>query len=314
MSTPPASRRPTVSVVVPTRNRGDLLPRAIASVLRQTFADLELIVVDDASSDHTPEVLARLAAADPRVSAVRSPARRGVSAARNLAVARAVGRYVAFLDDDDEWLPAKLARQVEVLENGDAGLVYCPCLYVGPDGREERMGTEDVSARPAREALFRRNLLSTPAVVVRRDLLCRVGGFDEALPQMEDWDLWLRLAALTPFAYVPEPLVRVHGTPESLSRGGERLLESSRALTAKVQARGDLSRREWADYAYAVGHVLMTGGAPAHGPGMLWRAVRARPWPPQRLLMAMLSLLGRRPYTFVAGAHRRWVDARRAAG
>ena len=305
MPTPPA-----VSVVIPTRDRAGLLPRAVRSVLGQSFPDLELLVVDDASTDGTRSVSSALAASDPRVRVVHLPRPVGGAEARNRGIALAKGELVAFLDDDDEYLPEKLELQVEVLRSAprEVGVCYAPCLYVDAGGAERVLPTTDLSGAPARRRLLERNCISTPTVLVRRSLLSAVQGFDARLPRFQDWDLWVRLAGATRFAFVPRPVARAYHSRVSISTSSAALVEAVRLLERKLETEMRLSREELADGLHALGHLLMVGGAPEEGPRLLRRALRERPWPPQRVLGALLAELGPGPYGALSALHRRWVE------
>lgn len=199
---------PLVSVIIPTFNRAGLLARAIDSVLSQTFASLELIVVDDGSTDATDALLARYGA---RLTVVRQP-NRGVSAARNSGVARARGEWIALLDSDDEWLPDKLDRQVAYCAQHPE-TVICQTeelwirngVRVNPKQRHAKVGGMIF------EQCLPLCLVSPSAVMLRRSLLTAVGGFDERLPACEDYDLWLRLTWKYPVHLIPEPLLVKHG-------------------------------------------------------------------------------------------------------
>ena len=196
----PAQRRrasgpaPRVSVVVPTRNRARLLPRALHSVRAQTFADLEIVVVDAHSGDDTPAVLT--AFGDDRLRTVALPRHGGQSAALNTGIARARADYLAFLDDDDEWLPDKLARQVARLDAAPAavGLVY------GWHDRVDRDGGRRSGPRPTLRGDILEDVLAhdTPVPpsswLVRRAAVDDVGGFDPALRVAKDADFAVRLA------------------------------------------------------------------------------------------------------------------------
>jgi glycosyltransferase involved in cell wall biosynthesis len=198
---------PLVSVILPTHNRASLLPRAIASVLAQTHANLELIVVDDASSDDTPRVVGTFA--DPRLRYVRLEQNRRAAAARNVAIGMARGALIAFQDDDDVWLVDKLRRQVECLERADerVGLCLCAHLRIGPTS-VIRVGSPDAF----RDLDFRRGplagfgLIATPSWLARRRALEAAGLFDERLRCWDDWEFALRISQHAQFAYVDEPL------------------------------------------------------------------------------------------------------------
>jgi glycosyltransferase involved in cell wall biosynthesis len=203
---------PRVSVVIPTYNRAALLPRAMRSVLGQTFADFELIVVDDAGEDGSADIAERCT--DSRVRVVRLARNGGVSRALNEGIVVARGELVAFLGDDDEWLPELLERLVARLDDNGNGfsLVYSdariePPTVVGATARPPRQPEGDVLD----DLLAGTMELCASACLVRRNALLEFGGFDETIRQGEDTDLWLRMASASHrFAVVREPLAVVH--------------------------------------------------------------------------------------------------------
>ena len=198
--------KPLVSVIIPTYNRAAIVTQAIDSVLQQTFTDYELIVVDDASTDDTAERLQ--GRYGERICYIKKPSNTGPSATRNAGIQMARGIYIAFLDDDDEWLPEKLALQVPILQqNPDVGLVYCGCLLV--DERGASVG----QVKPEKRGyifndLLHKNHLITSASLIRKELLKKTGGFDETLAACEDWDLWIRISQHCLIEYVEGQLLR----------------------------------------------------------------------------------------------------------
>ncbi len=288
---------PLVSVVIATRNRAALLPASARSVLAQSAADLELILVDDASDDATPEAMAALAAADPRVRILRLPRRAGLAGARNRGIEGARGEYVAFNDDDDLWLPDKLERQLAGFRVcPEAALVYSPMIVVGTDGRERRVGANARDGHAALRRLLRGNFIGVPCVLVRREALVCAGCFDEELPALEDWDLWIRLAAAGGLHHVPGPVARVFRTPGSLlsrrpamASACERLLERA---AAALPTPGRVAR---ADLHEAVAHEQILRGSARRGRAALRLALRLDP-APRRLLKAAAAHLGRGAY------------------
>ncbi|MGB8951127.1 MAG: glycosyltransferase family 2 protein [Candidatus Aminicenantales bacterium] len=226
---------PVVSVVLPTRDRAHLLMQSVRSVLDQTYPDFELIIVDDASADETEEVIRQLASE--KVEFLRHPFVRGAAAARNSGIRMARGKYVAFLDSDDEWLPGKLERQVEVMEHSPAevGLVYTGTW------REYRKKRFYIPAEPILQKegwvypilLRDRYLVPTPAAMVRKECFTRVGVFDENLPAKEEWDLWIRISRQYQFRYIPEPLVISHFTRESLSADRRLFIQANMYILKK---------------------------------------------------------------------------------
>ena len=206
----------TVSAVLPTRDRSRLLRRALESVLAQSRPADEIIVVDDGSQDDTAEWLP---AEFPQVRYLQQD-HAGVSAARNRGVAAATGAWISFLDSDDEWRPNKLARQLDaVTAQPEFSICHTNEIWM----RDGRRVNQKNRHRKAGGHIFQRCLplcaISPSAVMIRRELLESVGGFDEALPVCEDYDLWLRLCAHHPVLYLEEPLViKYGGHDDQLSR------------------------------------------------------------------------------------------------
>lgn len=216
-----------VSIVMPAYNCAWCIDRALDSVQAQTFTDFELIVVDDGSTDATPDLLAR------RGNALRviRQANAGMSAARNTGIAAARGEYVAFLDSDDWWRPAKLAQQVALMDN-DVGLGFSSHAteLQSPDGEilGEWGGPADTDGLVAR-ILGGHSAVAGGAssVMVRRALLERTGGFDSSLRGAEDTDLWVRLAAASRYACLPDRQVVVTRNPGSVSRNREAMRQGA---------------------------------------------------------------------------------------
>lgn len=208
---------PKVSVIIPAYNAATWVGRAVDSVLSQTWTDLEILVVDDGSTDDTRNVLAGFS---PPVQ-VLTQANAGPAAARNLGLARATGEYVAFLDADDYWRPEKLARQVALLDRQpDVGFCSTATELVDTAGHHLGDWPCGPAGAPMPDILFMHGTVisgSTSGVLVRRDLVIEVGGFDTTLRGFEDPDLWIRLAARTSYRCIPEVLTIVVRTPGSVS-------------------------------------------------------------------------------------------------
>jgi glycosyltransferase involved in cell wall biosynthesis len=193
---------PLVSVVVPTHNRASLLARTLRSIQGQTLSDVEIIVVDDGSTEPVA------VSPDARLRVVRHDRPLGVSAARNRGIAEARGEWVAFCDDDDVWAPDKLEQQLIEADREHAAWVYAGDVNVDLHLRVISGGPPPDAAAAVRD-LPRYNPISSGGsnVTVRAQLLKQVGGFDEGLRRTEDWDLWIRLAGTGPPACVRQPLV-----------------------------------------------------------------------------------------------------------
>ncbi len=198
----------TVSVIIPSRDRAPLLARAVDSVLAQSRPPDEVIVVDDGSSDHTPRLMARRF---PDVVYLRQE-QRGVSAARNRGIRHASGTWLAFLDSDDEWLPAKLERQLSLLADAPRWrIVHCDEIWIRNGRRVNPMKKHAKQGGWIFERCLPLCVVSPSAVMIQRSLFEEVGLFDESLPACEDYDLWLRICCRHPVAYLDEALVVKHG-------------------------------------------------------------------------------------------------------
>ncbi len=181
---------PELSVVIPSRNRWPLLRRAIASALGQTGVELEVIVVDDGSTDGSREQLEALD--DPRVRVLRQ-ARGGVAAARNRGIAQAGAPWVALLDDDDLWAAGKSRRQLDLLAERDAEIAWSSAVVTDADLAFKRVLPAPDDGDPV-ASLLGSNTIGTPSsVIARRSALEAIGGFDERFSVLADWDAWLRL-------------------------------------------------------------------------------------------------------------------------
>jgi glycosyltransferase involved in cell wall biosynthesis len=191
--TRPSARQPDVSVIIPTRDRWTRLRRTLESALSQVDVTVEVIVVDDGSSDETPTRMSRIGR--PSVHYLRHERSLGPAAARNTGIAAARGEWLAFLDDDDLWAPWKLRRQVDVAGAEAASFAYASAVVVDDEFRPlelyEAPATEDL-----RSLLVRGNAVPAGAsnVLAGTESVRAIGGFDDHLSQLADWDLWIRLA------------------------------------------------------------------------------------------------------------------------
>jgi glycosyltransferase involved in cell wall biosynthesis len=218
--------KPLVSVVVPAHNAEKTLRETIDSVLHQTLGDFELIVIDDGSTDTTKNIVADIK--DPRVRSFSFP-NAGPSAARNRGIERASGKFIAFLDADDLWLPNKLKAQVEALnQNPEAALAYSWSDSIEESGAFLKKGNYVHPEDHVYEQLILWNFLdngSTP--MVRHRALLEVGNFDEAIWLGEDWDMWLRLAWRYPIICVPKAHVLYRVRQSSASSNVKPLAEGT---------------------------------------------------------------------------------------
>lgn len=298
---------PIVSVVLPTYNRASTLPRSISTVLNQTYTDLELIVVDDGSTDETSQVVVSLA--DARTRFMRHKVNQGPSAARNTGIVASRGRYIAFQDSDDEWLPDKLDQLITVLESAPPAVGVAYSSFYRLEGNRKRLfpprAVQMASRLPSRvhrlegdihRSLHRGNFVTPQAAMVRRDCFERVGLFDEEMFAFVDWELWLRLSKAYHFAFVSAPLVLVYATPASVSSDPDWVLRAFRSLLEK-HAHGPGQSDLVAHYLYRCGDLQCRAGNPGQGRGLLFRAATTSSLNSLYWLAAFVSLLGSRIYS-----------------
>jgi glycosyltransferase involved in cell wall biosynthesis len=222
-------RTPGVSVLMPSYNCARYLPLAIGGVLSQSYSDLELIIIDDCSTDGSREVAAEWSRSDDRVVTVFHDKNRGLSAARNTALASSSGTVIALCDADDIWSPEKLGTQVEQLrKHPEVGVIHSDSLIIDADGTPTGQrfssllhGRHQKCSGELYNELCLRNFICNSTVVLRRECLEYAEGFDERLRSLEDWVCWARIAKEYLFCYIEDVLIRyrVHQTSLSMNEG-----------------------------------------------------------------------------------------------
>jgi len=284
-----------VSVIIPTYNRANLLPRAINSVLNQTFRDFEIVVVDDGSTDNTREIL------EPFIKSNQIryfyQKNKGPSAARNLGIKNSKGEYIAFLDSDDEWLPEKLEKQIKLFENSKdkkLGFVGCDVIIVD----EERNTTIQYEFPKYKNYL--KYLLSTKsiwfpsAILTKKKILEEIGLFDEDLHFGEHWDMWIRIARKYSFDFVPEYLIKYYlGTPWVTNP--IKLLEIANSYDYIFQKfKEEYHKFPWlySSQLHFLGSFYFRLGSTKKGKKLLLKSIKINPLNLKRYFSLFLTLLG----------------------
>ena len=280
---------PLVSVILPTHNRAPLLERAMRSVLDQSYRALELIVIDDASTDDTAEVVR--ASGDSRVRYLRQPERRGVSAARNRGMSEAQGELIAFQDSDDEWLPDKLRQQVDRLAAlpTDVALTQAAVRYEGTVTRycfsALPAGQESTAILPCNNSSY------LQACLARTACLREVGGLDERLSLWEDWELMIRVCQRYRVDMDPRVMTVIHDTPGSLAKQHQRRVETLRMIMDKHAALMQAAPKALAANLYAIARFQSLDGRADEARATLARSLRLDPARPRSWALLGFSLL-----------------------
>jgi glycosyltransferase involved in cell wall biosynthesis len=262
---------PLVSVVIPTRDRLDLLAQTVHTVLAQEV-DLEVIVVDEASTDGTSTWLA--SQDDPRLRTVHHDRPAGLPTARNAGIDASRGGWVAFVDDDDLWLPRKLGDQLAAAERAGRRWAFGGALDITGEPRLLRVTVP--SSEDANRLLWSNVIPGGGSnVLVRRDLLEAAGGFDPLLPTSEDWDLWIRLSLLSPPAVVPRPVLAYRIHAGNMSRKVDAMIAGMRLIESRYWTERGGEGIDWDDAFRWIGASALRAGDRAAARQIALEAVRA---------------------------------------
>jgi glycosyltransferase involved in cell wall biosynthesis len=274
-----------ISVIIPAYNAARYLAKTLASVTNQSHLEIEIIVIDDGSTDDTVAIIETARAADPRISLVKS-AHRGVSHARNLGIARSHGAYIAPLDADDLWKRDKLSRQLELLRRAPPGTGVAYCWAAGIDDNERVVLPVWNASRAEGDVLHeivQSGILSCGSTpLIRKEYVLRAGGYDETLTLAEDWKFYIALAGVCRFAVIPECLTGYRIREDSSSLDLDRMQQALDYSTRWIRMTWpDLPKRVYAEREFTLNTYLafmaIRAQRYASVPGFLSRAIRARP-------------------------------------
>ena len=273
---------PLVTVVIPAFNAAGTIRRAVDSALAQTFADNEIIIIDDASTDATAAIVAR--EYGERVTLLRLPQNLGESGAMNAGIAAARGELIAFLDADDEWLPEKLARQMaEMKVAPDCSMVVCGCRFIKHQGKaflDDIVCCLAVVPKEVWRLLLARTLIAKPCVLARASALRLAGPFDTTMAVGADQDMWIRLALVGSVIFVPEILTISYDTAGSLTKVYADKID--RYMLPMIRRHVDaqrhrLSHREirniWGERYTSIGRNLYAAGSFVRGAALILRGI-----------------------------------------
>jgi glycosyltransferase involved in cell wall biosynthesis len=292
---------PSVSVIIPTYNRPFFLRSAIESVFNQTFQDFEIIVVDDASDCSAQELLSGFK--DIRLRYIRHDYNKGEAASRNTGITNSSGEFLAFLDDDDEWLPDKLTLQVDLLEKAPlkVGAVYTGVIFANLS--DNSMVSQSIPTKRGNilKDMLIANVVGTPSkVLIRRSCIEKVGLFDENLPYYVDYDYFLRFAKQFHFDYIPMPLVKYFLHNENLTKNASTILKALEYLKRKYS--GDLGSEKLNHSFYNKGYLyigteLCYSGNINEGRKYLIMSIKYNPYNYRSYFNILISFLGKNLFT-----------------
>lgn len=274
----------TVSVIIPTYNRAKVLPRAIESVLSQTYDDFELIIVDDASTDGTAAVVEQFD--DNRVVYYCLDENSGANVARNFGIDNADGEYIAFLDSDDAWKENKLKQQIQQLLSSEKyGASYTAVTQLNSDGQLNGISNATAHGDISKN-LLRGNIVGTfSSVIVSKEVIKVAGKLDPGLPCWQDWEWFLRLSESTYFTAVSTPLtVRYNGGGDQISRSfNSKMTEAYPVMKSKITELSTSDQEEQIGHAYLdseLGYSALTCGEYLAARKQFWKAIKKYPYDP----------------------------------
>jgi glycosyltransferase involved in cell wall biosynthesis len=303
---------PKISIIIPTYNRELLLRPAIQSVLNQTFQDFEIIVVDDASDVPTQELLSSFE--DIRIRLIRHDHNKGEAASRNTGIVNANGEFLAFLDDDDEWLPDKLALQVDLLEKASSrvGAVYTGMVIVNLSDNKVLFQNIPTKRGDLLKDMLFENVIGTPSkVLIRRSCIQKVGLFDENLNYYVDYDFFLRFAKHFHFDYTSQPLVKYHIHEENLTKNMIIIEKGLEKL--KIKYSGEHGSEKIRSTFYSNAYLIVATnlcycGNLNKGRELLKKAIKYNPFEWRLYFNILTSLLGKNMFILIGNIKKKIGD------
>jgi len=307
------NNRPTVSVIIPTYNRARLIGRAIRSILNQTYNDFEVIIVDDGSQDNTKEVVERFT--DKRIRYIRLEKNMGAGAARNKGIEASRGKYIGFQDSDDEWLPEKLKKQVDILnsESSNVGYVYSDMWRVLSNGKQQYWGSptitvaEIINQNSFDYQVFNLGILAT---LIKMECFEKSGIFDERFPRLIDLDFFIRLAKDFRSYHVKEPLVRYYET-DGISSDHRAYAVGRMMLLEKYYEQIKKNRKFLSNQFFLIGKNFCLCGDAAEGKKYLRKAIVACPLYKPPIMFQLKMIVGDATYSKL-WQYWRWMRKRRS--
>ena len=278
---------PKVSVIIPTHNRAEFLRSAITSVLKQTFQDFEIIIIDDASKDHTREVITHFN--DTRIKVIHNQVSKGAAGSRNIGVMNTNCGYIAFLDDDDEWLPEKLKIQNRLLDNSspEVGGICTGCFTI-----EKMRGRVLPINNYENNDLSKGNFITTSSLLLRRRCFEQCGLFDEHMPTGSDYDMWIRISEKFSFKIIKDALVNYYIHENSLTLNYEKKIIGLEILFKKHDDFFKQHPKEYSRWHLNLGVLYCYRGEVRKGRKAFSKSIRMNPFEIRNYFNFTLSLLG----------------------
>jgi len=289
--------KPLVSVILPTFNRAYIVKRAIDSVLDQRYKNLELIIIDDCSTDNTKKVVQSYS--DKRVKYIVNAHNLGGAGSRNEGIKIAKGAFIAFQDSDDEWLPQKLEEQISILDQSpdEIGAIYCN--FHSASDQKIHIYHSSKKEGDIHQELLVANFITLPSLVVRKQSLKIVGLFDPDLPRLQDWDLLLRLSQRYKIGYTDKILLKTYFSPDSITAKSTAYTKALGMILDKYKEEFTRNKKIYAKHLFNLANNLSyEPGSAMKIKNCLLQAWKLHPAQLLYLFVFLISLFGRKPYNY----------------
>ena len=268
---------PIVSVVIPTYNRAEFITRSVKSALKQTIKNIEVIVVSDGSTDNTDKIISNIN--DERLRYIKLFENKGAPAARNIGLKNSKGQYICFLDSDDEILPSKLEKQLEVFNNlkEKKSIVYCGFYYIYSKTNEAIKEIIPKEKGDIYYKIIENNCVGSPTPLVHRECFEKSGMFDESLESCQDWDMWIRLSKYYNFYFIPECLANVYIHGNQISTDIKKKIVGRKKLLQKYNEDISLDKSVFSWHLRRLGFYMCMDGQELNGRNILLKAIKVDP-------------------------------------
>lgn len=283
--------KPTVSIVLPTYNNATLLPKAIESILQQSFQNFELIIINDCSSDNTEHVVETFV--DKRIVYLKNDINKGAPVSRNIGINASRGEYIAFTDDDDIWFPQKLEKQMKLFSEASTkvGVVYSG-RFITDSGKTKYFPSRKLKPKEGmiHQDLLARGFVANSTILAKREYLDKAGYYDPNFPRLQEWELMIRVSKYCSFRYINEPLVT--GRKGIISSNIKALLCAQKMLFKKHKNEIMKNNKTFASHLYGIAATLYRMGDSKNGQKYLHQSLVTYPWCIDTLVFFMLSKFG----------------------
>ena len=291
-------KNPIVSVIIPVYNGGEFINKAVESVLKQTYRDFEIIIINDGSTDNTEVIVKQFN--DIRIRYICHEKNLGLSKARNTGIRTCRGKYIAFLDADDEYLPEKLALQVKRFENisSEVGVVCAWSFNMDQYGKIFSKRFLPKKEGYVFELLLSANPMSVPTLLIRKECFEKVGLFDSELDGQEDWDMWMRITKYYKISLIKMPLAKRRIHPNRMSDQFDRKVMTAQRIIEKHMGELKKRRRIYSRHYFYIGRRYCFMGKTVIARKFISKAISLYPFYHYYYILFILSFLG--PMGFLA--------------